>query len=286
MKGAGTDWNFVAAIDQVGLSKYRVIARNKDGKGDRSREGEITTKKRPSAPVGILQASISPKRGYIGKEFTFNAVTDRPARGVSVLIAGKPYPMTGSGTQWSLKKPVENSGKLKVSIVVLNKDGQRGVPFTSELPVYRNRYVLRKDGKLVDVMTGNQVERFKDNRNGTITDLATSLMWSKAPKQIATNWDGATDYCRELSLGGHSGWRLPTINEMKRLTDTTQQNPALPAGHPFSNILTHLGYWTKTRHRFGRNYVYQMSLWYGRDAHLKKTENGIVWPVRYVELAE
>jgi len=73
---------------------------------------------------------------------------------------------------------------------------------------------------------------------------------------------------------------------MKRLTDTSQQNPALPAGHPFSGILTHLGYWTKTRHRFGRNYVYQMSLWFGREAHLKKTENGNVWPVRYAELAE
>jgi len=286
MKGSGTEWKLVAAIDKVGLSKYRVVARNKDGKGGQSREGEINAQKRPAAPVSILQASISQKRGYIGKEFTFNAVTHRPARGVSVLIAGKPYPMTGSGTQWSLKKPVENSGKLEVSIVALNKDGQRGAPFTSELPVYRNRYVLRKDGKLVDVMTGNQVERFKDNKDGTITDLATSLMWSRTPKQIATSWNGATDYCRGLSLGGHSGWRLPTINEMKRLTDTTQQNPALPAGHPFSNILTHLGYWTKTRHRFGRNYVYQMSLWYGKEAHLKKTENGIVWPVRYVELGE
>jgi len=286
MKGAGTEWTFVAAIDKVGSSKYRVIARNKDGMRGQSREGEINTRKRPAAPINVRQASISPKRGYIGKEFTFKAVTDRPARTVSLLIAGKPFQMEGSGTQWQLKKPVENSGKLEISMVAINDDGRRGTPYTSELPVYRNRYLLRKDGTIVDVMTGNKMERFKDNGDGTVTDLATSLMWTRTPKQIAMSWDGAADYCRELTMGGHSGWRLPTVNEMKRLTDKTRQNPALPPGHPFSNIITHVGYWTKTRHRFGQNYVYQMSLWYGKEGHLKKTENGIVWPVRYAEIAD
>jgi len=286
MKGAGTEWTFVAAIDNVGVSRYRVIARNKDGMSGQSREGEINTRKRPAAPISVLQASISPKRGYIGKVFTFNAQTDRPARAVSLLIAGKPFEMEGSGTRWQLKKPVDNSGKLEVSIVALNDDGQRGVPYTSELPVYRNRYLLRKDGTIVDVMTGKKMERFNDNGDGTITDLANSLMWTKTPKQIATSWEGAADYCRDLTMGGHSGWRLPTINEMKRLTDNTRENPALPPGHPFSNIITHVGYWTKTRHRFGQNYVYQMSLWYGKEGHMKKTENGIVWPVRYAELED
>jgi len=38
-----------------------------------------------------------------------------------------------------------------------------------------------------------------------------------------------------LKVGGRYGWRLPTIQELHSRIDDTQ-DPALPAGDPFSGI--------------------------------------------------
>ncbi|WP_084185278.1 Lcl C-terminal domain-containing protein [Desulfonatronum thiodismutans] len=55
-----------------------------------------------------------------------------------------------------------------------------------------------------------------DNRDGTITDKWKGLMW-----QIATagpmNRNDAMSFASGLSLGGHSDWRLPATNELKKL---------------------------------------------------------------------
>ena len=97
------------------------------------------------------------------------------------------------------------------------------------------------------------------------------------------SWAEAVEFCRKLDFKGYKGWRLPTIAELRVLVDKKQRNPALPQGHPFSNVLTHVGYWSKTKHKFGPQYVYQMNLWYGKDGYLKKADDSIVWPVRYAE---
>jgi hypothetical protein len=46
-------------------------------------------------------------------------------------------------------------------------------------------------------------------------DPATGLMWTNTvgPKNIT--WDEANSYCSSLTLGGFSGWRMPTLDETK-----------------------------------------------------------------------
>jgi len=55
----------------------------------------------------------------------------------------------------------------------------------------------------------------------------------------------ASEYCRRLKLSKHMGWRLPTIEELSSLVDTTTPS-GLPAGHPFLNVQTDYPYWSCT----------------------------------------
>ena len=284
MKGSGTQWSYLTKVDKLGDSKYMVMARNKDGVQGRSQKGVITTTKKPARSVNVLTAEVNPKKGQKGKKFAFNAITDRPAKGVTLLLGKKQYAMTGSGTRWNLNKRIDQTGDLDFSIFAKNEDGVKGVIKTAAVSIVAEQFKDNADGTITDLLTGEAKKRFVDNGDGTVTDILTSLMWLKTPKQIAVTWEKAEEYCRTEEHRGYSGWRLPTISEFKKLRDRKQQNPALPPGNPFSNVLTHVAYWSKSKHKFGPQYVYNMNFWYGKVNYLKKTENGIVWPVRYAEM--
>jgi len=283
MKGSGTQWKYVARVDKLGLSKYTVTARNKDGVKGKPKAGEIKTIQKPAKPVNVVTAQVKPQKGELQKKFSFSAKTDRPAKSVSLVVGKKRYNMSGSGTEWSLSKKFDETGTKDFSIIARNENNAQGGAQTASFTVVRRRYKLNKDGTITDQFTQKTQNRFVDNKNGTITDLLTSLMWSKTPKQIALTYNEATEYCRELDKGGQSGWRLPTIEELKRITDRKQQNPSLPLNHPFTSVSTHMLYWSKTRHLSPRN-VKAMDLYRGKVRYQKKAEISIVWPVRYAEI--
>jgi len=286
MKGSGSDWKLTAKIRRLGATKYRILAVNKDGAQGKTQEGAITTKKRPAKPIRVAKAAVKPVKGHSARPFTFNVTTDQPAKGVTLTIGKTRYKMKGKGTQWQLSQKMKDSGKLSFSVSALNKDGRAGPAQKGKFVVYKQRYRPNKDGSVTDLLSGKKAKRFVDNGDGTVTDLVTSLMWLQTPKQIAVTYNEAVEFCKTLKVKDYAGWRLPTIGELNKLTDKKRQNPALPAGNPFANVVTHVGYWSKTKHKFGPQYVYQMSLWYGKSNHQKKDADAIVWPVRYAELPE
>lgn len=49
-------------------------------------------------------------------------------------------------------------------------------------------------------------------------DPSTGLMWAGRTPGSAMNWKKADGYCASLQLGGYSGWRLPTLDEVKAIT--------------------------------------------------------------------
>ncbi|MBN1304674.1 MAG: DUF1566 domain-containing protein [Anaerolineales bacterium] len=72
---------------------------------------------------------------------------------------------------------------------------------------------------------GNQ-PRYQDNRDGTITDLVTGLIWQQDPGEKVT-YDRAAAGGDSLTLGGYTDWRLPGIKELYSLiqfdgTDTSR----------------------------------------------------------------
>ncbi|MCK4826282.1 DUF1566 domain-containing protein, partial [bacterium] len=288
MEGAGTEWKYLTQIASIGTSRYNVIATNKEGEQGLSREGEITTAKRPAVSVNVAKVEVSPGKGYSGGKFTFKANTDSPAQGVTLIIGKNRYEMSGSDTQWSLSKKIEKIGTLVFSMVARNEEEVEGVAKTATFTVeeIKKRFAYNVDGTIKDLITGEIKKRFVDNADGTITDLSTNLTWLKTPKQVAETWGKAVEYCRALEYKGYTGWRLPTLAEWKTFIDRKQKNPALPPGNPFTNVLTHTGYWSKTKHRFGPLYVYQVNLWNGKTGYQSKKKYAIVWPVRYAELAK
>ena len=93
---------------------------------------------------------------------------------------------------------------------------------------------------------------FTDNGNETVTDNLTGLMWSKDASPEAggsgteeVRWLAALTYCNDLSLGGHTDWRLPNINELRSLFDPGLSRPYLPAGHRFTGVQSNC-YWSST----------------------------------------
>ena len=53
-------------------------------------------------------------------------------------------------------------------------------------------------------------------------DSATGLIWAIKDNGSDVNWTAARDYCDNLTLGGQSDWRLPTIDELETVYDRNQ----------------------------------------------------------------
>ena len=70
-----------------------------------------------------------------------------------------------------------------------------------------------------DAQYGGAIPSYQDNGDGTITDLNTGLMWSKAVDKRKVSLIEAKEIAREMTLGGYSDWRVPNIKELYTLID-------------------------------------------------------------------
>ena len=61
---------------------------------------------------------------------------------------------------------------------------------------------------------------YRDNGDGTVTDLNTGLMWVKARGSKAA-WQDAVSGAAHCQVGGHRDWRMPTIKELYSLINFT-----------------------------------------------------------------
>ena len=87
--------------------------------------------------------------------------------------------------------------------------------------------------------TLSAAERFGLVLNGAaVLDKETGLVWEQSPSTTAIPWAVAQTHCNGLTTGGRLGWRLPTLQELASLVDTSipSPGPTLPSGHPFSNV--------------------------------------------------
>ena len=67
-------------------------------------------------------------------------------------------------------------------------------------------------------------ERFVNNHNGTVTDTKTGLMWAAQDNGRPINWMEAQSYCRAYNGGGHTDWRMPSLDELAGLYEPQEKN--------------------------------------------------------------
>jgi len=126
-------------------------------------------------------------------------------------------------------------------------------------------------------------DRFKDNGDGTVTDIETGLMWvrnANSPHR-SMNWEDAMKYCEEINLQGFQDWRLPSKSDFLSLIDKEGIDVALPPGHPFSEVVKFGDYWTSSINPLGPMYSYVVNVGNGSTRFSSKNKMGFVWAVRF-----
>ena len=109
-------------------------------------------------------------------------------------------------------------------------------------------------------------------------DHSTGLIWEQEPDRIHDVWGASIARCLTKEVGGQKGWRAPSIDELKTLIDTSQHDPALPAGHPFSNIKSEI-YWTATPDPKDDMVAWQVSFFSGEPVTDQKSGTRRLWCV-------
>jgi len=111
-----------------------------------------------------------------------------------------------------------------------------------------------------------------------VKDNQTGHIWEQEPDRIHDVWSASVARCTTKTVGGKSGWRAPSVDELKTLIDTSQHDPALPAGHPFSNIKSEI-YWTATPDPKDDIVAWQISFFSGEPVTDQKSGTRRMWCV-------
>jgi len=146
---------------------------------------------------------------------------------------------------------------------------------------FRNNQITvgDKDEKnYVRAVRGRTLEfgHFRDNGDGTVTDITTGLMWEQTETRTMT-WEKALAYSEDLDLAGFRDWRLPTIRELSRLVDDSRREPSIDTAY-FPGCRPSI-YWSSTTHD-----LYQGFAWYVRfdDGLMQAGHKGRRYYVRAV----
>ncbi len=181
--------------------------------------------------------------------------------------------------------------RLLLALVILT-----GMLLLSASIVWAGTVQLPKTGQTTSYRTGDDGDlqkgvsspapRFTVRGDGTVIDNLTGLMWAKdANANGLMNWNEAIDYANDLSLGlencstPYTDWRLPNVKELQSLIDFGNYIPALPSGHPFTNVLGAF-YWSSTTSANSTHSAWYVYLSYGHVYYTGKAIRYYVWPVR------
>ena len=91
--------------------------------------------------------------------------------------------------------------------------------------------------------------------SNVVVDKKTGLMWQddSDAKSVTKDWQGAQDYCNNLTLQGYHDWFLPTAEQLLTITDKNKVNPSIKS--EFKNV-TSSSYWSSSPLVSGSKYAW------------------------------
>jgi hypothetical protein len=146
--------------------------------------------------------------------------------------------------------------------------------------------------------------RFSDNRDGTLNDNLTGLMWTRDANPMkshdpsfdmdatagdgAVTWQHALDYVKYLNAEnylGHNDWRLPNLNELASLLNQGQPGNSLWLTDVGFYAVEQGTYWSSTSRIFNPASVWTVNINTGPVGFNDKGGQGYVRPVRTGQFA-
>ncbi len=176
------------------------------------------------------------------------------------------------------------------------------LPRTGQVLIFDVNLPPRDDGALLAGVAW-PAPRFADPGDGTVGDGLTGLTWLADADCIASEypgfdadgtagdgavtWQHALDFAAgvvdgtyPLCAAGRDDWRLPNRRELHSLVDASQNNPALPSGHPFVGVFAD-EYWTSTTDAVEPTFAWVVDLYTGSFTFRDKAlDPRFVWLVR------
>ena len=111
---------------------------------------------------------------------------------------------------------------------------------------------------------------FRDNGNGTVSDLNTALIWQQIDDGTERTWQGAIDCCEDLELAGYNDWRLPSRRELILLLNFGYFRPTIDSAL-FPDCRSDW-YWSRTPVTGKPSYSFRIDFKDGGGLGLAETE--------------
>lgn len=87
-----------------------------------------------------------------------------------------------------------------------------------------------------------------DAANGIVTDNDTKLVWQRVADATPRTYTLSLFYCENLTLGGFTDWRLPTVFELQTIVDESVHAPSIDtAAFDGGGVNQNGVYWTMTK---------------------------------------
>ena len=126
------------------------------------------------------------------------------------------------------------SGTTSCSVKVISKKGTirhwtSGITWTKKYKTtmdWKNdiiKFIKKTTSTTNPITYTNTTDRFTGTLwdGNIITDTTTGLMWESVPTTTKYSWDNAKSYCDWLNLWWYTNWRMPSIDELKSIVDSS-----------------------------------------------------------------
>jgi hypothetical protein len=171
-------------------------------------------------------------------------------QGAYVYVDGKKKAMIGEGFSSILLEEGEYTIKVAKAVseqyeTYISKRVFVGEDSSVKITLNPNKVQPTKEYALkLKELDRPKLARWK--RSGeVVTDTKLGLMWqdNSAAKSTKKKWKSAKNYCKNLSMGGHSDWRSPNYDELLTIVDYDRYDPAIMPS--FKNVASSY-YWSSS----------------------------------------